>query len=68
MMKTTRGIAGQYSITADTPDGELTFVGNSLGGPIVMITPTGTQTFVSDPFRFGVKLDEAWVQRFLDAS
>ncbi len=67
------GPAGQISYTASTDDGPLTFVGSVYGGPIVMVTPTGAQTFVSDPGRFassrafGNLLNEDWVRNFLDA-
>lgn len=67
-IKVRRGVAGQVSVTADTPDGQLTFTGSEYGGPVVMITPTGAQTFVTDPGRFGNRLDVAWVERFLGAS
>jgi hypothetical protein len=65
-MKITKrtGVAGQYSLAADTEDGELTFVGSAYGGPVVMVTPTGHQTFVSDPGRFG-DFGYEWVERFL---
>jgi hypothetical protein len=61
------GPAGQVSYTAETDNGPLTFVGSVYGGPIVMITPSGHQTFVSDPGRFGNILDETWIQNFLEA-
>lgn len=61
------GIAGQYSLTVDTEDGPLTFVSSSYGGPVVMITPSGVQTFVTDPGRFG-DFGVEWVRRFLVAS
>ena len=72
-MRITRqnGPAGQISFTAETADGPLTFVGSAYGGPIVMVMPSGTQTFVSDPGRFadsrkfGNLLDEQWVRNFL---
>jgi hypothetical protein len=66
------GPAGQVSYTAETEDGPLTFVGSVYGGHIVMVTPSGQQTFVSDPGRFasgpnrfGNILDEDWVRNFL---
>jgi hypothetical protein len=64
-MKITKrtGIAGQYSLTAATDDGVVTFTGNVYGGPVVMTTPSGIETFVSDPGRFG-DFGEAWVRRF----
>ena len=62
------GIAGQYSITADvTYPGEapepIRFVGSVYGGPVVMVTPSGAQTFVTDPERFG-PFGVEWVRRF----
>ena len=66
------GIAGQLSYRVDvTYPGEpckpVVFVGNELGGPIVMITTssngTEAQVFVDDPARFGVFGPE-WVRRF----
>jgi len=65
------GPAGQISYTAETADGPLTFVGSVYGGPIVMVTSSGAQTYVSDPGRFadsrkfGNLLDEQWVRNFL---
>lgn len=42
----------------------LTFHGPTSGyGPVVMVTPMGTQTFVTDPGRFGAFGPE-WVRRF----
>ena len=72
------GPAGEISYTAETEDGPLTFVGSVYGGPIVMVLPSGAQTFVSDPGRFedssgsrharrfGNILTEGWVRNFLD--
>lgn len=60
-----RGPAGQYSLTAETPDGPLTFVSSEYGAPIVMVLPSGAQTFVTDPGRFGSRLDEQWIENFL---
>lgn len=62
------GIAGQYSVTAEvTYEGEapekIEFVGSVYGGPVVMVTPAGTQTFVSEPGRFG-EFGTKWVERF----
>lgn len=65
-IKRQAGIAGQVSFTASTEDGELTFVGSVYGGPVVMVTPSGRQTFVTDPGRFG-EFGQDWVRRFLDA-
>ena len=60
------GIAGQHSYSVPvTYPGEDTnvvqFVGNTAGGPIVMITGTGAQTFVTDPERFG-EFSPEWVR------
>ncbi len=63
-LTTTKAVAGQFSVTAQTDDGPLTFVGSVYGGPVVMITPGGTQTFVTDPGRFG-KFGKEWVEAFL---
>lgn len=60
------GVAGQFSLTAQTDDGPLTFVGSVYGGPIVMQVGS-VETFVSDPGRFGDRLNEDWVRRFLAA-
>lgn len=62
------GIAGQYSITADvTYEGEesekIEFVGSTYGGPVIMVLPSGTQTFVTEPGRFG-EFGTKWVERF----
>lgn len=65
------GIAGQYSITArviypgELPE-TITFVGSSYGGPIVMITPSGQQVFVSRAVtdRLGEQLSPEWVRGF----
>lgn len=65
-IKKQAGIAGQFAVTADTDDGRLTFVGSEYGGPVVMVMPSGTQTFVSDPGRFG-DFGVSWVEKFLAA-
>jgi hypothetical protein len=62
------GVAGQVSYTVPvTYPGEaterITFVGNVYGGPVVMVTPSGVQTFVTEPVRFGPFSPE-WVRRF----
>jgi hypothetical protein len=62
------GVAGQISYSVDvTYLGEtvetLTFVGSVYGGPVVMVSPNGAQTFVVDPSRFG-EFGPAWVRRF----
>jgi len=62
------GMAGQLAYVAtveypNEPDSVVTFVGSSYGGPVVMVTPNGTQTFVTDPERFG-RLSPRWVRLF----
>lgn len=62
------GIAGQvqYDVTVtypDEPTETVSFVGSVYGGPVVMVTPAGTQTFVTEPARFG-KFGPEWVRRF----
>lgn len=64
----TNGIAGQLSYSVPvTYVGEETrvveFVGNELGGPVVMITGSAGQTFVDEPSRFG-EFGPTWVRRF----
>lgn len=67
------GVAGQLSVDVTvTYPGEdsrlVSFVGNSAGGPVVMVTGEGAagQTFVYDPNRFGSFADNptVWVRRF----
>jgi hypothetical protein len=63
-----RGVAGELCFTVEvTYEGEppsvLSFVGNVYGGPVVMVMPSGRQTFVSDPGRFG-EFGAEWVRRF----
>jgi len=70
-VKRHRGIAGQFSITADAQyEGEeprrIEFVGSTYGGPVVMILGD-VQTFVTDPGRFG-EFGPDWVRRFLEAA
>jgi hypothetical protein len=62
------GIAGQYAVTADVsypdePRETVEFVGSVYGGPVVMRTPSGLETFVTDPGRFG-EFGTEWVRRF----
>jgi hypothetical protein len=62
------GIAGQFSVTADVtygddPTQKIQFVGSTYGGPVVMVLPDGSQTFVTDPSRFG-KFGTEWVRKF----
>lgn len=62
-------IADQIGCSVDvTYPGEPTetviFVGTATGvGPVVMVSPNGTQVFVTDPGRFGTFGPE-WVRRF----
>lgn len=62
------GVAGQVSYSVDVtypyeaPE-TITFIGSVYGGPVVMVTPNGAQTFVSDPARHGTFGPE-WVRRF----
>ena len=62
------GVAGQISYEAsvsypDEPASSVTFVGSAYGGPVVMVLPSGNQTFVTDSERFG-EFGERWVRRF----
>ena len=69
-IRTQNGVGGQYSISADVTytDGtyRLTFVSSVYGGPIVMVAPSGLQTFVSREVtdRIGSKLDAEWLREF----
>ena len=77
VLKISRGktFAGQRSITAEVQyPGEkpsrVEFVGPSIGGPgpVVMISrPSGQQTFVTDPSRFG-NFGPDWVRRFFETA
>lgn len=66
-----RGVAGQvaYSVVVTYP-GEspilATFVGSTYGapGPVVAVMPSGRQTFVTSPERFGPTFGPEWVRRF----
>ena len=60
-----RGVAGQ--IAADVPELGLGFIGSAYGGPVVCVLPSGAQTFVSDPGRFGrFESDpKGWVAQFI---
>lgn len=67
-----KSFAGQRSIAADVQyPGEkptrVEFVGPSgnMVGPVVMVTPGGRQTFVTDPGRFGA-FNKDWVRRFFE--
>lgn len=62
------GPAGQVSYTVPVtypgePAETVTFVGSTYGGPVVMVTPAGHQTFVTDPGRHG-EFGPEWVRRF----
>jgi len=62
------GVAGQLAYVATVeyegePDSVVTFVGSTYGGPVVMVTPSGAQTFVTDPDRFG-RFSPRWVRAF----
>jgi hypothetical protein len=61
------GVAGQFAVQATvTYPGEdprvVEFVGSTYGGPVLMITET-SETWVTDPGRFG-KFGKGWVARF----
>lgn len=65
------GIAGQVAYVARVkyhgePAESVTFVSNIYGGPIVMRTASGIETFVSLDVtdRIGTELTSAWVRRF----
>lgn len=67
------GVAGQYAYDVQVQyPGEgvqnVAFVGGEYGGPIVMAwgDTRHTQTFVTDPGRFGSKLTPEWVRRFFE--
>lgn len=72
------GIAGQFSVSATVAypyesahEGaqakRVEFVGSVYGGPVVMISPSGVQTFVTDPSRFG-EFGVEWVRRFFGSN
>lgn len=63
------GVAGQFSYTASvTYPGEdtnqMAFVGDAYGDHVIMVSPSGAQTTVVDPCRFGDELNPGWVRRF----
>lgn len=67
-VRDTGGVAGQVSVKADVQypgeDAEtIEFVGSVYGGPVVMILPSGRQTYVTDPDRHG-KFGRQWVRSF----
>ena len=62
------GVAGavSYSVPVtyeDEPEQILRFVGNVAGGPVIMVTGTGRQTFVDNVERHG-KFSREWVEKF----
>lgn len=66
------GVAGQveYVATVEYPGEEpsrVSFVGSVYGGPVVMVTESGAQMFVTDPSRFGTFGPE-WIRRFFGQS
>lgn len=69
-VKVSHGIAGQLAAYVKVNYGgdtsEVSFVGSSFGGPVVMITATLGQQFVTTPERFGSfgSDPEGWVSRF----
>lgn len=70
-IKRTRGVAGAFEVSARVqypgePVETLRFVGSIYGGPIVMVMPSGTQTFVAQAVRdrIGSTLNPEWVRRF----
>lgn len=65
-----RGVAGQvsYSVQVTYPGEDAhtaRFVGSVYGGPVVLVMPSGSQVFVSDPARFG-EFGPDWVRRFFE--
>lgn len=70
VIKVHRGIAGQVVIDAMRDGMRVSFSGSTYGapGPVVMITETGAQVFVSDPGRFGEKFGTDWVRAFVGAA
>jgi hypothetical protein len=71
----TTGNAGQFAytvrVTHTSDDGysdtsETTFVGSECGnpGPVVLITASGMQDYVTDPDRFGPKLTPEWIRNY----
>lgn len=62
------GVAGQVAYQVEVtypgePTGRVAFTGSIYGGPVVMALPSGVQTFVTDPERFG-PFGPSWVRRF----
>lgn len=66
------GIAGQvsYSVAVTYPGEAVStvqFIGSTYGGPVVMVSASGMQTFVKDPARFG-EFGPEWVRSFFGGS
>lgn len=64
----TNGVAGQISYSVpvtyeDEPTYIYEFIGSVYGGPVVAVSPSGMQRFVTDPGRLGTFGPE-WVRRF----
>jgi len=72
------GIAGQIAYDVDVryrydsadndfgSDSDLfkvSFIGSVYGGPVVMVSPGGAQTFVDDPAQYG-EFSPRWIRRF----
>ena len=70
-VKRRNGVAGAFELVAsvqylgESPE-SVTFVGSAYGAPIVMVLPSGLQTFVSRDVtdRIGSELTPEWVARF----
>jgi hypothetical protein len=65
------GIAGQFSVTVELEyygegRSSVTFVGSVYSGPVVMVLPSGAQTYVSGPEDYGdfSANGPAWVRSF----
>ena len=68
-IKRTNGVAGQvfYSVMVTYPGEpatDISFVGSIYGGPVVMLSHDGSQTFVTDPSRRFGEFSPEWVRRF----
>ncbi len=70
-IKRKNGVAGEFVYTAEVQyEGEdpmfVSFYGSAFDSPIVMEMNGNreSQTFVTDPTRFGPKLDKSWVRNF----
>lgn len=67
-IKRKAGVAGQFEVSAEvTYPGEAPevyrFVGSTFGGPVVAISPSGQQIFVTDHERHG-EFGVEWVRRY----